>query len=100
MLVALPGECVADYVELVGRRLNSRKLWVSGYNNDCFGYLPTAQIVREGGHEAIGVTAWFWSTKLADAAGFFSEDVESVVLDAVESVVGELREAGTASAQE
>jgi hypothetical protein len=99
-LVALPGECVADYVELVGRRLNSRKLWVSGYNNDCFGYLPTAQIVREGGHEAIGVTAWFWSTKLADAAGFFSEDVESVVVDAVESVVGELREAGTASAQE
>jgi neutral ceramidase len=89
-LVALPGEGVAEYAELVGRRLNSRKLWVSSYNNDCFGYLPTAQIVREGGHEAIGVTAWFWGTHLANSAGFFSEEVEETVLDAVERVVGEL----------
>lgn len=47
-LVALPGEGMADYVELVGRRLRSRNVWVSSYNNDCFGYLPTAQVVREG----------------------------------------------------
>lgn len=93
MMVALPGETVADYAELVGRRLRSRKLWVSSYNNDCFGYLPTAQIVREGGHETIGVTAWFWGTHLADAAGFFSEEVEETILAAAEGLVGELRAA-------
>jgi neutral ceramidase len=90
-LVALPGEAVAEYAEQVGRRLRSRKLWVSGYNNDCFGYLPTAQIVREGGHEAIGITAWFWSTQVPEAAGFFREEVEETVLAAVERAVGALK---------
>lgn len=99
-LVALPGETVADYAELVGRRLRSRKLWVSSYNNDCFGYLPTAQIVREGGHEAIGVTAWFWDTRFPEAAGFFTEDVEETVLDAVESVVGAMHAAVDQSSQQ
>jgi neutral ceramidase len=99
ILVALPGETVADYAGLVGRRLRSRKLWVSSYNNDCFGYLPTAQIVREGGHEAIGVTAWFWDTNVADAAGFFTEGVEETILDAVESVVAESQASGASLQQ-
>jgi hypothetical protein len=82
-LVALPGEGVSGYADLVKRRLKSRNVWVSSYNNDCFGYLPTAQIVREGGHEAIGVTVWLWGNHLTFDAGFFSEDVESTILDAV-----------------
>jgi hypothetical protein len=82
-LVALPGEGVAGYVELIRRRLKSRKLWVSSYNNDCFGYLPTAQIVQEGGHETIGVTVWIWGNQLANKAGFFREEVESTILDTV-----------------
>lgn len=90
-LVALPGEGVADYAELVGRRLRSRNVWVSSYNNDCFGYLPTAQIVREGGHEAIGVTVWLWGNHLAENVGFFSEEVEETILDAVARLVAELK---------
>ena len=82
-LVALPGEGVADYAELVGRRLGSRNVWVSSYSNDCFGYLPTAQVVREGGHEAIGVTVWLWGNRLAENVGFFSEEVEETIVDAV-----------------
>lgn len=82
-LVALPGEGVADYAELIGRRLRSRNVWVSSYNNDCFGYLPTAQVVREGGHEAIGVTVWLWGNRLAEHVGFFSEEVEETILAAV-----------------
>ena len=27
-----------------------------GNSNDCFGYLPTEQVVKEGGHENTGVT--------------------------------------------
>jgi neutral/alkaline ceramidase-like enzyme len=82
-LVALPGEGVAGYVSLIQQRLRSRPLWISSYNNDCFGYLPTAQIVREGGHEAIGVTVWFWGNHLANRAGFFQEDVERAIVNAV-----------------
>jgi len=63
-LVALPAEPVADYAALVGQTLGREKLWVAGFNNDCFGYLPTAQVVREGGHEAIGITLWIWGQNL------------------------------------
>jgi neutral ceramidase len=89
-LVALPGEGVAGYVDLIRRRLKSRNLWVSSYNNDCFGYLPTSQIVQEGGHEAIGVTVWVWGNHLANKAGFFSAEVESTILDTVGELVGHL----------
>ncbi|NLX99058.1 MAG: hypothetical protein GXY83_23195 [Rhodopirellula sp.] len=82
-LVALPAEPVADYVALVGQALGRDKLWVAGFNNDCFGYLPTAQVVREGGHEAIGITLWIWGRSLRSKAGFFASEVEDVVLSTV-----------------
>lgn len=82
-LVALPGESVAGYVSLIEQRLKGQPLWVSSYNNDCFGYLPTAEIVHEGGHETIGVTVWIWGNRFANRAGFFSEDVERTIVDAV-----------------
>lgn len=85
-LVALPAEPVADYASLIRQRLGSEKLWVAGYNNDCFGYLPTAQIVREGGHEAIGITLWIWGQNLRRNAGFFAPEVEQVTLDAVQQL--------------
>jgi hypothetical protein len=85
-LVALPGEPVADYASLIRQRLGNQQLWVAGYNNDCFGYLPTAQIVSEGGHEAIGVTLWIWGQNLRRNAGFFAPEVEQVVLQAVQQL--------------
>lgn len=85
-LVALPTEPVADYARLIREQLGNEDAWVAGYSNDCFGYLPTAQIVAEGGHEAIGVTLWIWGKLLADRVGFFSPEIESVVLQAVQSL--------------
>ncbi len=52
-LVGLPGEPVADYVMLVERAIGPLKLWISGYCNDHFGYLPTRRILAEGGYEAL-----------------------------------------------
>lgn len=85
-LVALPGEPVADYAASVGALLGTEGLWVSGYNDDCFGYLPTARVVRDGGHEAIGVTLWIWGQSLSNSVGFFAPEVETVVLRAVEDL--------------
>ncbi len=89
-LVALPAEPVADYVALIGRLLGPEKLWVAGFNNDCFGYLPTAQVVNEGGHEAIGITLWIWGQTLAASAGFFAPEVEQVILREVEQLAKEV----------
>ena len=88
-LAALPGEPVAGYATLLREALGPDRLWVSGYNNDCFGYLPTAKVVAEGGHEAIGVTLWAWSRGLGPMVGFFEPRVQDVVVDAVRRLAAE-----------
>ncbi len=82
-LVALPSEPVAEYVTLLGNVLGPKNLWVSGYNNDFFGYVPSARIVEEGGHEAIGVTLWIWGEDLFRNAGFFTSEVQPLLVKAV-----------------
>jgi hypothetical protein len=82
-LVALPGEPVAEYVPLLRTALGHEKLWVAGFNNDCFGYLPTARVIKEGGHEAIGITLWAWGQDLDRHVGFFAPEVQDVVVKTV-----------------
>lgn len=82
-LVALPAEPVAEYALHIREMQGGDEIWTIGYNNDCFGYLPTAGIVAEGGHEAIGVTLWIWGRHLRDRVGFFAPEVEETVLAAV-----------------
>ena len=85
-LAALPAEPVAEYVVLLQKALGPDRLWVSGYNNDCFGYLPTAAVIRRGGHEAMGITLWAWGQSLATKVGIFDPKVEQVVVDAVKQL--------------
>ncbi len=87
-LVALPAEPVAEYVHLIEAALPNQELWIAGYNNDCFGYLPTARVVNEGGHENIGVTLWIWGQNLGQNAGFFAPSVEQAVVNAVVHLAG------------
>jgi hypothetical protein len=68
-LVALPGEVVNGYVPLVEKAIGPRKLWISAYANDCFGYLPTASVLAEGGYE---------TRCLYTEPGFFAPEAESV----------------------
>jgi hypothetical protein len=82
-LVALPGEPVAEYVSLLHQALGEKNLWVAGFNNDCFGYLPTATVIKEGGHEAIGITLWAWGQNLDRYVAFFAPNVQNVVVDTV-----------------
>jgi len=73
-LAALPGETVSGYVPLIEEALGPERLWVAGYSNEVFGYLPTAQIVAEGGYEDIGLVL---------ETGLFAPEAEGVILDAV-----------------
>lgn len=74
-LVGLPGEAVADYARKIRERLRSKRAWVAAYCNESFGYLPTRQILGEGGHESMGLTL---------DAGLFAPEVEETVLARVE----------------
>jgi hypothetical protein len=71
-LVALPGEVVVDYASLIEKAIGPLQLWLTGYNNDVFGYLPSARVLAEGGYETRGVSH--------GGPGFFSSEAQDVVV--------------------
>lgn len=78
-LVGLGGEPVNDYVHLIAKAIGPTRLWVAGYCNDVFGYVPTARILAEGGYESRGIDR-------GDAVGQFTPEVEKIVVDAVRAM--------------
>ena len=73
-IVGYSGETLVDYVAIAEMTLGPQKLWVAGYCNDVFGYLPTARVLNEGGYETRG---------LYTGVGLFDPTVEHVVQTAV-----------------
>jgi neutral ceramidase len=59
LLIALGGEPVADFALQFKREFAPRRVWVAGYSNDMFGYVPTRRVQQEGGYE--GGRAALWS---------------------------------------
>ena len=57
-LVAIGGETVVDYSLRLKRELAGPSVWVAGYSNDVFTYLPSARVLQEGGYEAGGASKW------------------------------------------
>ncbi|MEW6306206.1 MAG: neutral/alkaline non-lysosomal ceramidase N-terminal domain-containing protein [Verrucomicrobiota bacterium] len=51
-LVAIGGEVCVDYSHRLRRELPNERLWVAGYCNDVFAYVPSMRILTEGGYEA------------------------------------------------
>ena len=74
-LVAYSGETLVEYALAAERMLGPLNLWVSGYNNDVFGYLPSARVLAEGGYETRGLYVDY---------GLFEPAVERAVLDAIQ----------------
>jgi hypothetical protein len=85
-LIALGGEPDADYALEYKRRHEEggRMVWVAGYANDMFGYVPTARLLREGGYE--GSRSLLWSALPAP----FAEDSEERIHRAVDRLVARL----------
>lgn len=53
-LVALAGEVVVDYSLRLKRELPGSPVWVAGYSNEVFGYVPSQRVLGEGGYEGGG----------------------------------------------
>ena len=77
-LVGLSGEVVVDYVPLLEKALGPNQLWVAGYCNDVFGYLPSARVAAEGGYETRGL--------YSGGAGFFSPKAEEIVVRKIQEL--------------
>ena len=81
-LVALGGEVVVDYALRLAREYPARRMWVAGYSNDVFGYVPSLRVLREGGYE--GGDAMIYYAK----PGPFTEQVEQLIVGKVHQLIG------------
>jgi hypothetical protein len=80
-LVTLGGEVVVDYALRLAREYPDRRMWVAGYSNDVFGYVPSARVAREGGYE--GGDAMIYYGRPAP----FTEEVEELIVGQVKKMV-------------
>ncbi len=69
-MAALAGEIVVDYSLRLKRELPGERVWVAGYSNDVFGYVPSLRVLKEGGYEGGGAMLY------TNLPGPFAEDVE------------------------
>ena len=81
-LVALGGEVVVDYALRLAREYPERHLWVAGYSNDVFGYVPSLRVLREGGYEGGDAMIYY------GRPGPFNESVEELIVGKVHKLIG------------
>jgi hypothetical protein len=87
LLIALGGEPVVEFARRFKRDFAGPLVWVVGYSNDMFGYLPTVEVQRAGGYE--GGRATLWSALPMPVA----ETTEDRIVEAVDRLVGNVRAA-------
>jgi hypothetical protein len=84
-LVALAGEVLVDYAVRLREEIPpAEKLWLVGYSNDVFAYIPSQRVMEEGGYEPessmIYYGLWPWSMA-----------IEEILVKQVKSQVDKLR---------
>ena len=86
-IVALAGEVVVDYVLRLRKELDSERLWVAGYSNEVFAYVPSERVLAEGGYEGGGAMVYFgWH-------GPFKPGVEDRVVGLVKKLIDRTKQA-------
>ncbi len=84
-LVALGGEVVVDYALRLKNEIKDGNVWVAGYANDVFAYVPSVRILNEGGYEADSNLLYYGLPVR------FSNDVEEVLIKKVLELVQRVR---------
>jgi hypothetical protein len=79
--VALGGELVVGYGLRTKKEFPGETTVVAGYSNDVMCYIPTAQILKEGGYEAVDSMIYYGQP------GPFAPDVEERVMGGVKNVM-------------
>ncbi len=77
--VGLSAEPAAEYAKLI-KKLIGKNVVTVGYLDQVFGYLPTDEMVQNGGYEVDGFAPWF------GLSGKFIPELEGHVLNAVRNV--------------
>jgi hypothetical protein len=80
-IVALGGEVVADYSLRFKSLYGGDNLWVAGYSNDVFAYIPSLRVLQEGGYAML----------VYGQPAPFTWAVEETIAEKVDEVVKRLR---------
>ena len=83
--VALAGEVVVDYDLRLKKEFGSDNLWVAGYSNDVFAYIPSERILKEGGYEGGGAMIYYGQP------GPFAPGIEGTIIGEVHELIESLR---------
>ena len=84
-IVALAGETVVDYSLRLKKEITGNPLWVAGYSNDVFGYVPSVRVQKEGGYEPVG------STHTSILPGPLAQTMEDRIISKVRELVVRVR---------
>lgn len=84
-LVAMAGEVVIDYALRLKAEIADSAVWVAGYSNDVFGYVPSLRVLQEGGYEGGG------AMRYTDLPGPFAPSIEERIMDKVHQMVDKAR---------
>ncbi|MFK7776865.1 MAG: neutral/alkaline non-lysosomal ceramidase N-terminal domain-containing protein [Gimesia sp.] len=58
-LIGLGGETVIDFSIRLHEEFSGRRIWVAGYCNEVFAYVPSERVLKEGGYEGGGAMKYF-----------------------------------------
>jgi Neutral/alkaline non-lysosomal ceramidase, N-terminal len=84
-IVALGGEVVVDYALRLAREYPQQRMWVAGYSNDVFGYVPSERVLGEGGYEGADAMIYY------GRPGPFAGGVEGLIVGEVRRLVARVR---------
>jgi neutral ceramidase len=84
-LVAMAGEVVVDYALRLKNELGAESLWVFGYSNDVFAYIPSLRVLEEGGYEGADAMIHYVQP------GPFAPSVEETIVGKVHTLVRRVR---------
>ncbi len=80
-IVALAGEVVVDYSLRLRKEFDGQSIFVAGYSNEVFAYVPSERVLSEGGYEGGGAMVYFgWH-------GPFKPGVEDRVVNLVKKLM-------------
>jgi len=86
-LIALSGEVVVDYALRLRKGFEGQRVWIAGYCNEVFAYVPSERVLAEGGYEGGGAMKYFgWH-------GPFKAGVEDRVVGLVKKLMDRCQQA-------
>lgn len=83
LMAGLGGEACVDYALRLRREFAGRRIWIAGYCNDIFAYIPSERVLREGGYEGGEAMRYF------GIHGPFQPGIEQRLIDSVKRLAAE-----------